>query len=81
MGSPEGAGVEEAEFAASGTVITFPGFLRAYVEGSDDPDAELAEREVVLPPLAEGDRSSARRSSRPSRTPPSPPPATPRRRW
>ncbi|HYA68527.1 MAG TPA: type I DNA topoisomerase, partial [Acidimicrobiales bacterium] len=46
---------QEAEFAASGTVITFPGFLRAYVEGSDDPDAELAEREVVLPPLAQGD--------------------------
>ncbi len=49
------AGGTEAEFAASGTVITFPGFLRAYVEGSDDPDAELAEREVVLPPLAQGD--------------------------
>jgi DNA topoisomerase-1 len=48
-------GGEEAEFAASGQVITFPGFLRAYVEGSDDPDADLAEREVQLPPLAEGD--------------------------
>jgi DNA topoisomerase I len=59
VGSPEGAGAHEAEFAASGTVISFPGFLRAYVEGSDDPDAELAEREVVLPPLAEGDRLSA----------------------
>ena len=51
---------QEAEFAASGTVITFPGFLRAYVEGSDDPDAELAEREVVLPPLAAGDGLQAR---------------------
>ncbi|HUO48107.1 MAG TPA: type I DNA topoisomerase [Acidimicrobiales bacterium] len=51
---------QEAEFSASGTVITFPGFLRAYVEGSDDPDAELAEREVVLPPLAQGDRVDAR---------------------
>jgi DNA topoisomerase-1 len=51
---------QQAEFAASGTVITFPGFLRAYVEGSDDPDAELAEREVVLPPLSEGDRVEAR---------------------
>ncbi len=46
----------EAEFSASGRVISFPGFLRAYVEGEDDPEAELADREVVLPPLAEGDR-------------------------
>jgi DNA topoisomerase-1 len=46
---------EEAEFSASGRVIAFPGFLRAYVEGNDDPDADLADREVVLPPLAVGD--------------------------
>ncbi len=45
----------EAEFSANGRVIAFPGFLRAYVEGEDDPEAELADREVVLPPLAEGD--------------------------
>jgi DNA topoisomerase-1 len=45
----------DAEFATSGRVITFPGFLRAYVEGSDDPDAELEDREVRLPPLAAGD--------------------------
>src|SRR5690606_23358220 len=38
----------------SGKVITFPGFLRAYVEGSDDPDAELEDQERVLPPLREG---------------------------
>src|SRR6202042_1194169 len=31
-------------------------FLRAYVEGSDDPDAELEDREVRLPALAVGDR-------------------------
>jgi len=46
---------EEAEFSASGRVIAFPGFLRAYVEGEDDPEAELADREVVLPPLAVDD--------------------------
>ncbi len=46
---------EAAEFSASGRVIAFPGFLRAYVEGEDDPEAELADREVVLPALAEGD--------------------------
>ena len=57
--APGGPVQEEAEFAASGNVITFPGFLRAYVEGSDDPEADLAEREVQLPPLAEGDAVSA----------------------
>jgi DNA topoisomerase-1 len=46
------------EFAASGTVIEFPGFQRAYVEGEDDPEAELADREVRLPPMAEGDPAS-----------------------
>jgi DNA topoisomerase-1 len=45
----------DAEFATSGRVITFPGFLRAYVEGADDPDVELEDREVRLPPLAVGD--------------------------
>jgi len=49
----------EAEFSASGKVIQFPGFLRAYVEGEDDPEAELADREVHLPPVAEGDALSA----------------------
>ncbi|HUJ64133.1 MAG TPA: type I DNA topoisomerase [Acidimicrobiales bacterium] len=47
---------EDAEFGTSGRVITFPGFLRAYVEGADDPDAELEDREVRLPALAVGDR-------------------------
>ena len=46
---------EDAEFAASGQVVTFPGYMRAYVEGSDDPEAELEDREVRLPPLAVGD--------------------------
>ena len=50
----EGA-TRPVEFGASGTVIEFPGFQRAYVEGEDDPEAELADREVHLPPMAEGD--------------------------
>ncbi|MGH9208256.1 MAG: type I DNA topoisomerase, partial [Acidimicrobiales bacterium] len=50
-----GAAGREAEFSASGKVIQFPGYLRAYVEGEDDPEAELADREVHLPPMAEGD--------------------------
>ncbi len=41
-------------FATSGKQILFPGFLRAYVEGSDDPDSELESRETILPPLAVG---------------------------
>ena len=47
--------VEEATFRASGKRIDFPGFFRAYVEGSDDPDAALENQEVLLPPLALGD--------------------------
>ncbi|MEO6989345.1 MAG: type I DNA topoisomerase [Aquihabitans sp.] len=41
-------------FAASGRSITFPGYLRAYVEGSDDPDAALDDRETLLPVLTVG---------------------------
>ncbi len=50
--TPDGA---DAEFSASGKVVTFPGFLRAYVEGSDDPDAELETAERRLPQVAAGD--------------------------
>jgi DNA topoisomerase-1 len=39
----------DAVFQATGTSIEFEGFLRAYVEGSDDPAAELAEKERLLP--------------------------------
>lgn len=45
----------EAVFSASGTTIEFPGFLRAYVEGSDDPDADLESRDVKLPQLKVND--------------------------
>jgi DNA topoisomerase-1 len=43
-----------ATLTTSGKVISFPGFLRAYVEGSDDPNAELADQEKVLPPMKQG---------------------------
>ncbi len=52
---------ENAEFGASGKVISFYGFLKAYVEGADDPDAELDDRERRLPPLAEGEPLAAER--------------------
>jgi DNA topoisomerase-1 len=45
----------EAVFQASGKTIEFPGFLRAYVEGADDPEAEIADRETVLPDVDAGD--------------------------
>ncbi len=50
---------EDARFRASGKRIEFPGFIRAYVEGSDDPDAALEDREVILPAMDKGDRPSA----------------------
>src|SRR5207244_10714365 len=54
---------EAAGFSASGKAIEFAGFRRAYVEGSDDPTAELEEQETVLPVLTVGeavDRDKAR---------------------
>jgi DNA topoisomerase-1 len=50
-----------AVFVTSGRTITFPGFLRAYVQGSDDPETELDDKEKVLPPLAEGDTLAVQR--------------------
>ena len=52
-------GTAEAVFQATGSVIDFPGFLRAYVEGADDPDAALSMQETILPPLAKGDAVKA----------------------
>ncbi|TXS56191.1 type I DNA topoisomerase [Streptomyces sp. t39] len=49
----------DAEFTASGKTITFHGFMKAYVEGADDPNAELDDRERRLPQVAEGDALSA----------------------
>ncbi|TLS42093.1 type I DNA topoisomerase [Streptomyces montanus] len=49
----------DAEFSASGKTITFHGFLKAYVEGADDPNAELDDRERRLPQVSQGDALSA----------------------
>ena len=43
---------EDVEFAASGTVLTFRGFLAAYEPGRDEPSEDDEERR--LPQLAEG---------------------------
>jgi len=47
---------ETAVLTASGKAIEFAGFRRAYVEGSDDPAAELEEQEAILPQCKVGDR-------------------------
>ena len=47
--------VDNTRFRASGKTIDFAGYLRAYVEGFDDPDAELADQEKILPKMFEGE--------------------------
>ncbi|HEX8767348.1 MAG TPA: type I DNA topoisomerase, partial [Jatrophihabitans sp.] len=59
---------ERAEFATSGRTITFPGFLRAYVEDTDDPadstggspESGRDDSEKRLPRLSRGDRLGVR---------------------
>ncbi|MFW5718425.1 MAG: type I DNA topoisomerase, partial [Spirochaetota bacterium] len=46
--------VGEAIFTATGTRILFPGYIRVYVEGKDDPEAALDDKETFLPELTEG---------------------------
>src|SRR3954465_4163421 len=52
----KGPNGENAALTASGKAIEFAGFRRAYVEGSDDPAAELEEQEAILPQAKPGDR-------------------------
>lgn len=49
------AGSETNQFRATGSVITDPGYMRVYQEGSDDKPDELGE-EHLLPHLEEGDK-------------------------
>jgi DNA topoisomerase-1 len=49
-----------AVFQVGGRTIDFAGYLRAYVEGSDDPAADLAEQETVLPAVSVGERLECR---------------------
>jgi DNA topoisomerase-1 len=50
---------EPCIFTATGKAIQFPGFLRAYVEGSDDPAGELGDQETILPACKVGDEVAA----------------------
>ena len=47
--------VLNATFRANGLRTDFAGFLRAYVEGSDDPEAAIEDRDTPLPPIKPGD--------------------------
>ncbi len=51
---------ENTTFKATGLRTDFAGFLRAYVEGSDDPEAALEDKDTPLPPLAVGDAPECR---------------------
>ena len=42
---------QKAIFRASGRVILFPGYMRVYVVGQDDPNAIIADKETLLPSL------------------------------
>ena len=52
--------VDDAVFKATGRTVLFAGFFRAYVEGSDDPEAALESQEQPLPPLAVGEAVDCR---------------------
>jgi DNA topoisomerase-1 len=52
----KGTDGRDAVLTASGKAIEFAGYLRAYVEGSDDPAAELDEQETLLPKMTIGER-------------------------
>ncbi len=53
--------VENAGFRSSGKRIDFAGYLRAYVEGSDDPNAAIEDQEIILPALIKGDRPDCKK--------------------
>src|SRR5436190_7416735 len=54
--SAKGPDNDVAVLTASGKAIEFAGFRRAYVEGSDDPAAELEDQETILPQCNVGDQ-------------------------
>jgi DNA topoisomerase I len=53
--------VENAGFRSNGKRIDFPGYLRAYVEGSDDPNAAIEDQEIILPALVKGDKPDCKK--------------------
>ena len=49
---------QKSEFRANGKIIIFPGYMRIYVEGHDNPEADLADKEKILPALVKNDSLS-----------------------
>lgn len=49
--------IGRVQVAAKGRTTDFAGYRRAYVEGRDDVESALDERESILPPLDRGDRA------------------------
>ena len=45
----------DTNFRASGQTIVFPGYMKIYVEGKDNPEAELANKEKILPEMSENE--------------------------
>ena len=76
---PPGHGT--ASSSRSGKVITFPGFLRAYVEGSDDPRADVPDKEKTPAEARHRADLDRPRRSGPPITRPSRLRGTPKRRW
>jgi DNA topoisomerase-1 len=62
-----------AVFQVGGKTIDFAGYLRAYVEGSDDPQGDLAEQDTVLPDVAVGEQLQCRKLDPVSHTTQPPP--------
>lgn len=52
----------DAEFRASGRTVEFAGFFRAYVEGSDDPEAAIEDQDSTLPPMQENEKLKLERA-------------------
>ncbi len=49
------SGDDQVGFRATGSTITFPGFLKIYQEGRDDPSQDDDDGDGLLPPMAPND--------------------------
>ena len=50
----EGGNQQECLLEVKGQRLVFPGFLKAYTEGSENPDADLEKKDVILPKVEKG---------------------------
>lgn len=47
---------DEYELITKGEIIRKPGFMKAYVESSDDPEDAISEKDTLLPDMTEGEK-------------------------